>query len=103
MTTVNAITSTSIPSNINTLERLAAWAVSALSVVNPTARTLETPGLDPERVAVVQIIKAEDGTTRLIGRISIPIDPNYPTNTTKFWQNAQEISNTALPTAFTSN
>lgn len=95
---------TDLPSNINTLERLAAWVGLALTRVNPTAQVLEVPFADPERVAQAFLIRADDNTARLIVRLSLPISDDYATNTSaKFWQNANEISNTALPTAFKSN
>lgn len=93
-----------IPSNINTLERLAVWAVVALRRVNPTLQVLELPGGQPERAAQAAIIQADDDTIRMFGRISIPLDSGYAeTNGVKLWMHAQELSNTALPAAFKSN
>ncbi|MGL4640372.1 MAG: hypothetical protein ACRCVX_11690 [Shewanella sp.] len=95
--------STDIPTNINTLEKLAAWLGLALARVNPTLKILESPDAEPQRVGQCALIKADDGSTRLIVRLSIPISEDYATNTVKFWQTAAELSNTALPTAFKSN
>lgn len=94
---------TDIPSNINTLEKLGAWVGLALARVNPTLKILESPDAEPQRVAEVVLIKADDGSTRLIVRLSIPVAEDYGSSTNKFWQNTTEISNTALPTAFKAN
>lgn len=101
MTTL--VIGTDIPSNINTLEKLGAWVGLALARVNPTLKILESPDTEPQRVAEVVLIKADDGSTRLIVRLSIPVTEDYGSSTNKFWQNTTEISNTALPTAFKAN
>ncbi len=102
MTTIDL--STDIPSNINTLERLAAWSIMALRRVNPTLQILETSQTDPERAAQAAIIQAEDDSIRLIGRMSLEIDGAYTEdNSIKLWMHVQELSNTALPSSFKSN
>ena len=96
--------STDIPNNINTLERLAAWAILALARTNPTLKILETSSTEPERVAQSALIRADDDSLRLIARASLEIDPAYSEdNTIKFWMHVQELSNTALPDAFKQN
>lgn len=94
---------TDIPTNINTLEKLAAWVGLALARCNPSQRILEIPNSDAPRAAEATLIKADDGSYRLVVRLSIPIFDNYSEQTQKFWFNADEISNTALPAAFKSN
>lgn len=94
---------TDIPSDINTLEKLALWVGLALSRVNPTTKYLEVPDAEPQRDANVVLIKCDDGKNRTILRIAIPIIDGYASNTAKFWQNAEIISDTALPTAFKAN
>lgn len=102
MTALNI--STDIPTNINTLEKLAAWAGLAVERCNPTLKILESPDTSPQRVAEAVLIKADDGTNRMIIRISIPISSDYASNSTvKFWQNAQPLSDVALPTAYKAN
>ena len=102
MTQINI--TTDIPSNINTLERLAAWAILALRRVNPTLKILETSTTNPERVAQTALIQAEDDTLRLICRASLQVDPAYADDkTTKLWMHALELSNTDLPDAFKDN
>lgn len=93
-----------IPSNINTLERLAAWTILALRRVNPTQQILEIPGANPEKVIQAAIIQADDDSIRLFGRVSISIESDYAEdNVNKLWMKAEELSNTVLPDAFKQN
>lgn len=95
--------STDIPTNINTLEKLAAWVGLALARCNPSLKILENPNADPERAAQAVLIKADDGSYRLVIRLSLKIADNYAEATQKFWFNTEELSGTALPAAFKSN
>ncbi len=102
MTALNI--ATDIPTNINTLEKLAAWVGLALERCNPTLKILEAPETEPQRVAQAVLIRADDATRRMIIRVALPIADDYGSNSTvKFWQNAQEFSNVALPTAYKAN
>ena len=99
MTTIDI--TTDIPNNINTLERLATWAILALRRVNPTQQVLEIPGGNPERVVQAAIIQADDDTIRFFGRVSIAIESDYAEdNENKLWMKSLELSNTVLPDAF---
>ena len=64
---------TDIPTNINTLEKLAAWVGLALERCNPSTKLLESPNTDPQRVAEAVLIRAEDATHRMVIRVSIPV------------------------------
>ncbi len=102
MTALNI--ATDIPTNINTLEKLAAWTGLALERCNPGKKILEAPETEPQRVAQAVLIRADEGGHRLIVRISIPVNAGYAENSSvKFWQNALEIDSTALPTAYKAN
>ncbi len=102
MTALNI--TTDIPSNINTLEKLAAWVGLALERCNPTLKILESPEAEPQRVAQAVLIRADDATHRMIIRLALTVNDDYASNSTvKFWQNAQEFSNVALPTAYKAN
>lgn len=102
MTVLNI--ATDIPSNINTLEKLAAWVGLALERCNPTLKILESPDATPQRVAEAVLIKADDATHRMIIRLTIPIVSDYASNSTvKFWQQALPLSDVALPTAYKAN
>jgi len=94
---------TDIPTNINTLEHLAAWVGLALTRCNPSLKYLENPNVDPQRSAEAVLIKADDNTYRLVIRLAIPIADNYSEQVQKFWFNANELSATALPATFKTN
>ena len=92
---------TDIPSQINTLERLAMWSCMALRRVNPTLSVIEIANVPSERVAQTAIVQADDNTIRFIGRVSLEIPADYADdNSTKLWTKANELSNTALPEAY---
>ncbi len=95
--------STDLPITVNSLEKLAAWVGLLMSRINPTLATLEDPGLIPERVCQATIRRIDDGTERLIIRISIPLNEAYKENATaKFWTFANDISNVVVPAGFKS-
>jgi hypothetical protein len=96
--------STDLPSQINTVERLAAWAFLTLATVNPKASILEDVDRS-EFIAQSGIIKAADGSERLIGRVSLELDPSFKSdNTKKLWMHANEVPGGAvIPAGFKSN
>jgi hypothetical protein len=100
---MTSFVTTDIPTQINTLERLAAWVALALQRVNPTLSIIEQSNAAPERTCQAVLATAEDDTVRLVARISIEIDPDYAESTSKLWLSAREFSNTTLPAAFKVN
>jgi len=91
MTTITL--ASSIPSSINTLERLHVWSGYALAFVNPTLGVLETPDR-AEKVAQAAIFQAADDTYRVLVRACIPIDKAFMNDRSiKVWMNALELSN----------
>lgn len=101
MTAINI--TTDIPSNINTLEKLAAWVGLALTRCNPSLKVLESPDQFPQRAAESVLLKADDNTYRQIVRLVLPVSDDYASSNKKFWENIGEFSNVALPAAFKSN
>lgn len=101
---MSAITlATSIPTNINTLERLHIWSGYALAFVNPTLGVLETPDR-AEKAAQVAVFQAADNTYRVLIRACLPVDAAFMADSSKkMWMFGQEISNVVLPQAFTTN
>jgi hypothetical protein len=94
---------TDIPTNINTVEKLAFWVATLLAQINPTAQILENPN-DTQFVCRVFQFRAQDGSRRLLIRISLPVSDLLDTDlTTKPWQKALEISSTAIPAGFKAN
>ena len=100
---MTAFVPTDIPSNINTLEKLVAWGALALERCNPSLKVLEVRGADPQRVAATTTFTADDGSYRMIARLSFEIAQNYAENPAKFWQNILEFDDVALPSAYKSN
>ena len=101
---MTVIQASNIPSSATTsLERLGAWVVLALARVNPDFDVLEEEA-SRTRAAQVGIIVDSTGVPRLVGRISIALDADYATDSTsKLWAKALELSQTALPSGFTTN
>ncbi|MEM8780784.1 MAG: hypothetical protein AAGF26_18345 [Cyanobacteria bacterium P01_G01_bin.49] len=99
---MTALTTTDIPNQINTVERLLAWAGLALGFINPTKAIVEAAGENPERVIQSFVLRADDGSERLIIRAALPLDPNWRSNDTDaFWLNVTDLENVDLPTAYT--
>lgn len=95
---MTVITKDDIPSQINTLERLAMWAIMALRRTNPTLAVVERANDLPENVAQTAIFQASDDSIRFFGRVSVELDGDYAEdNTTKLWIKAKEFSNVVLP------
>lgn len=102
MTQINI--ATDIPSQINTLERLAMWSCMALRRVNPTLAVIEIADQSAEKVAQTALVQADDGKIRFIGRLSVEVAADYAEdNTAKLWTKALEFSNTQLPAAYKAN
>lgn len=101
MTAINP--ATDIPSSVNTVEKLACWAVMALARCNPDAKILEIPGQPSVEVALATLLRASDGSTRYVVRASLPVQPGYGETAAKWWNNINEFSTTALPAAYKVN
>lgn len=101
MTAINI--ATDIPSQINTLEKLATWCNLALANINPTMQATEGVGYT-ERVAQAgNFYVAADNKYRFLGRLSIEMSPDHLAGGSKLWNYAQELSNTPLPAIFKAN
>jgi len=86
--------------NLNTVERMAAWSGLALARANPNLKVLELENFT-QRAAQATVIQSEGEGVRLVIRINLPLNPNYATeNPGKLWLNAQELSVIAIPTGF---
>lgn len=107
MTTFAPGTGSSVPSNINTLEKLFAWAAMAAEFLNRnvTYKELNGDGISSGLQPLVDIsyVTAADGTKRAIVRASIEIDPNFDTSTAKLWESAKAWTSAALPSTYTTN
>lgn len=100
---MTAITLANAPNQISLLEQHIAWAGLTLSAINPTLGILETESRN-ELVAQAMLFQAADASTRLLIRVSLPMDPAFKYDRTKkLWMFAEEISNTQIPAGFLAN
>lgn len=101
MTTLNI--ATDIPSQITTVEQLAAWCAGILFAVNPTTVASEGVGYS-ERVAQKGIFwVAAASQHREIVRLSFEVSPDHLAGGAKPWTYIQPLSNSAIPAAFKAN
>jgi len=94
---------TDIPSQIDTLEKNAAWAGLALANINPTLLAVEGQGYE-ERVSSAGIFYVQASNKyRLLIRHSFEVSPDYLAGGQKLWNYVQPLSGTAIPALFMSN
>ena len=101
MTALNI--ATDIPSQIDTLEKLAAWLGLALFNINSTMVVVEGVGYTERACQAGNYWVAADGKTRMIVRFSLEVSPNQSSGPDKNWTYIQPLSNSALPAAFKAN
>lgn len=98
MTALNPVTD--IPSNIDTLEKLAVWVGNCLSAINLTTTALEAAGYS-QRVAQSGVFYVEvDSKHRSLIRLSIPMSPENLAGTNNVWTYALPLSDAEIPTSF---
>jgi hypothetical protein len=87
----------SIPSSINTYERLAVWAIQCLqSSANGTEVNVQ-PGSESQPIAQCQIAVTADNVNRFVLSAYVPLDlGELNSSTAKTWMAAKDIS-TAAP------
>lgn len=102
---MTAFVPANIPSNVNTLEELAAWSCAALAEINNTAEIATGPGqLEP--VVTMQTFRYANQATnpeRLICVMYLPLLPGWRSLGKLFHAGVGEISGAALPVAYTVN
>jgi hypothetical protein len=98
MTALNP--ATDIPSNIDTLEKLAVWVGSSLAAINPTKTAIEAAGYN-QRVAQHGVFYVEsDDKYRALIRLSIPVTNEHLSGATNPWTYAGILSTDDIPAAF---
>ena len=86
------------PQLINTVERHLAYDILLFARLNPDLKVIESSGTTVKVVEAV-LTPADDGSIRLVARVSIPIDPNYAVDLTQpLYMQALEVSNVTVPT-----
>ena len=91
---------TDMPPAVNTLEMYLAHALLTFHNLFSANTYQELPGALLERICDVNIVTAADGTTRLIGRVSLPLSPSYVTGAGKAWTYVQEVAEATIPAAY---
>jgi len=92
-----SLTLASIPSSINTYERLAVWAIQCLqSSANGTEVNVQ-PGSESQPIAQCQIAVTADNVNRFVLSAYVPLDlGELNSSTAKTWMAAKDVS-TAAP------
>lgn len=90
---------TQIPTNINSIERLAAWIMLTNKAVYPDV-TFNEFANTTDSVIQTGIAECGDKTTRLIMRAAFVLDTVYITATDPLWMAVKEISQAQIPAAY---
>lgn len=99
-----ALTLSSIPSSINTYERLAVWAIQCLQSIANGEEVNVVQNEPPAQVAQCQVSVTADGRDRFILAAYVPLDRNALNSpTAKTWMAASDIAATAPHTNLLSN
>lgn len=99
-----ALSLASIPSNINTYERLAVWAIQALQSSANGAEVNVVEGEASQPIAQAQIGFTADGQFRFILSAYVPCAQNeLNSGTQKTWMAAEDISAAAPHANFGTN
>jgi hypothetical protein len=101
---MTALTLSSIPSNINSYERLLVWAAQALqSAANgATINAIQGDGSQP--TIQVQVVVAADNTDRFVVSGFVPLDRDeLNSSSQKSWMAAEDITTAAPHSNFGTN
>ena len=99
-----ALTLASIPSSINTYERLLAWAAMCLQSSANGAEVNVVTGAESQPICQVQVGVTADNTDRFIVTAYIPIDRDELNSATaKTWMAAKDVSAAAPQSNLLSN
>jgi hypothetical protein len=99
-----AFQKTDLPDAVNTVEKVAFWAISVLNNVDYQGTVYESPGV-AQPTTVFQTFSYEESGTRkwrFVGRVSLELNPNFQRGDSKPWTYLQALSSNAIPTEFKS-
>lgn len=102
---MTAFATANVPSNVNTLEELLAWAASALAEINPTQQIQSSLGQLEQAVTVqtFRFANQEANPERLVIVAYLPLAQGWR-GSGKIWSTGiSELSTTTLPAAYTNN
>jgi hypothetical protein len=104
MTAINPGTGGEIPPAIALVEQMLGWALLTLHNLYKGVEYKEAQGtgLDSGTAPIVDVstITAADGTTRLVGRVSLELHPDYVTGPNKLWTYIQAFGSVLVPNAY---
>ena len=101
---MTALTLSTIPSNINTYERLAFWVCQVLQDTSNDLRVNVVDNQPGVPVAQVQLARVADGTDRAILQVYLPLDFDaLNSSSEKTWMAAKDITTAAPNAVYTSN
>ena len=101
MTAINV--ATDIPSQIDTVEKLAAWCGMVLFANNTATTVIEGVGYTERAAQSNNYWVAADAKTRNITRLSLEVSPDHLSGSGKPWTYIQPLSGTGIPAAFKAN
>jgi hypothetical protein len=94
---MTSLTAAQRPQGINSIERHLAYDLLLLARLNPDLKVIEQSGTTT-RVVEAVIAPAADGSIRLIGRVSLPLDPDYANDLTQpLYMQVLDVSNVTVP------
>jgi len=101
---VSALTLANIPSNINTYERLAVWAVQCCQSIANGQEANVVAGQESVPTAQCQVAVTADNVDRFILTAYIPVDRDaLNSGSEKTWMAAQDIASAAPHSNLLSN
>ncbi|MBD2090204.1 glucose-6-phosphate dehydrogenase [Microcoleus sp. FACHB-1515] len=97
-----ALVRTDIPTSVDTVEKLAVWAMSILQQLHPGQTVVEATGV-AERVATAApfyITASQPAAWRFISRASLELTPNWQSSSGRIWTDVQPLSSQAIPAEY---
>lgn len=97
-----AFQKTDLPDSVNTVEKVAFWAISVLNNVDYQSTVNEVPNVDQPTTVFQQFSYVEGATRkwRFVGRVSLEINPTFQQGDAKPWTYIQALSSNAIPASF---
>ena len=97
-----AFAAANLPIDIDTVEKLASWALSALYQAHGADRVQEIEGIAPVPAVEWTLINAPGGILRVVGRVSFEVDKLILTDiTAKPWTRTKAFpGNLPLPPGY---
>lgn len=92
--------STDLPTNLQTVEQVAAWALSVLYALHKSDVYPELDNSPLTPIITGQKGMAADETERVIYRISLPLAADYETSSNPLWEDVQAYSSAVVPARF---